>query len=244
LEQRIQERTAELEATNAALKASNAELDAFARTVAHDLKGPLSAIVGYNDLLMRVDPDLRPQERLEIYTSLKRSGQKAVDIIDELLLLAGTRQQAVELSQIGMGPIVRQVLDRLMPTIKARYGKINVPGKWPSAKGYAPWVEEVWVNYISNGLKYGGQPPCLDLGATLQADGMICFWVQDNGPGLTSEEQAALFVEFSRLKQDQAEGYGLGLAIARRIVEKLGGTVGVKSEVGQGSMFYFTLPQG
>jgi len=243
LEQRVKERTAELEAANAALRTSNAELDAFARTVAHDLKGPLSAIIGYNDLLIRAGLELEFQERLDIYQSLKRSSQKAVDIIDELLLLASTRQKLIELSPLMMDAIVRQVLERLLPTIKAQGAKIVVPDQWPTAKGYAPWIEQVWANYISNGLKYGGQPPKLDLGATLQADGMICFWVRDNGSGLTEAEQAALFVEFSRLNQDQVEGHGLGLAIARRIIERLGGEVGVKSEPGQGSLFYFTLSQ-
>jgi signal transduction histidine kinase len=243
LEQRVKERTAELEAANAALRASNSELDAFARTVAHDLKGPLSAIIGYNDLLIRTGLELEFQERLEIYQSLKRSSQKAVVIIDELLLLAGTRQKVVELSPLMMDGIVGQVLERLGPAIIAQSAKIALPNQWPTAMGYAPWIEQVWTNYISNGLKYGGQPPCLDLGATLQADSMICFWVRDNGAGLTKGEQAALFVEFSRLNQDQAEGHGLGLAIVRRIIERLGGTVGVNSEPGQGSLFYFTLPQ-
>jgi signal transduction histidine kinase len=73
---------------------------------------------------------------------------------------------------------------------------------------------------------------------------MICFWVQDNGPGLAPEAQANLFAEFTRLNEVQAEGHGLGLSIVRRIAEKLGGQVGVKSEgvPGQGSLFYFTLP--
>ena len=154
------------------------------------------------------------------------------------------RQKLVELSPLAMDEIVRQVLERLLPVIKAQGAKMIAPDQWPTAKGYAPWIEQVWANYISNGLKYGGQPPTLNLGATRQADGMICFWVRDNGPGLTEAEQAALFVEFSRLNQDQAEGHGLGLAIARRIIERLGGEVGVKSEPGQGSLFYFTLPQG
>jgi two-component system sensor histidine kinase/response regulator len=79
------------------------------------------------------------------------------------------------------------------------------------------------------------------MGATAQ-DGKVRFWVRDNGDGLTEEEQENLFTEFTRLHQVRAEGYGLGLSIVRRIVEKLGGDVGVESEVGAGSLFYFTLP--
>jgi signal transduction histidine kinase len=71
---------------------------------------------------------------------------------------------------------------------------------------------------------------------------MIRYWVRDNGSGLTSEEQATLFTEFTRLSEMDVAGYGLGLSIVRRIMDKLAGQVGVKSEVGQGSVFYFTLP--
>ncbi len=110
------------------------------------------------------------------------------------------------------------------------------------ALGYGPWVEEVWANYLSNAIQYGGRPPRVELGATEQADGMVRFWVRDNGPGLTPEEQARLFTPFTRLDQVRAKGHGLGLSIVRRIVEKLGGQVGVESEVGRGSVFTFTLP--
>ena len=99
----------------------------------------------------------------------------------------------------------------------------------------------LWVSYLSNAIKYGGQPPRVELGATVQADGMVRFWVRDDGPGLTPEEQARLFIPFTRLDQVRAKGHGLGLSIARRIVEKLDGQVGVESEVGQGSVFSFTL---
>ena len=73
-------------------------------------------------------------------------------------------------------------------------------------------------------------------------DGFVRFWVRDNGPGLTPEAQARLFAEFTRLGQVRVQGHGLGLSIVRRIVEKLGGEVGVESAPGEGSRFYFTLP--
>ncbi|MCK4449343.1 MAG: HAMP domain-containing histidine kinase, partial [Anaerolineae bacterium] len=110
--------------------------------------------------------------------------------------------------------------------------------------GYPLWVEEVWANYLSNAIKYGGQPPRVELGATVQADGYVCFWVRDNGDGIPPEERAHLFTPFTRLDRTRAQGHGLGLSIVRRIVEKLGGQVGVESEMGRGSVFTFTLPGG
>ena len=128
--------------------------------------------------------------------------------------------------------------------IEEYQAQIRYPQHWPVALGHAPWIEEVWTNYLSNGIKYGGQPPRLQLGATACSDGMIRFWVRDNGPGLTPEEQAQLFMPFTQLDQARALGHGLGLSIVRRILEKLGGQVGVESEgvPGEGCRFWFTLP--
>jgi len=83
-------------------------------------------------------------------------------------------------------------------------GEVIWPDTWPVALGYGPWVEEVWVNYLSNAIKYGGQPPRVELGATVQVDGMVCFWVRDNGRGLTPEEQARLFTPFTHFGQVSA----------------------------------------
>jgi signal transduction histidine kinase len=128
--------------------------------------------------------------------------------------------------------------------IAEHQAEIILPVEWPVALGHAPWIEEVWVNYLSNGIKYGGKPPSLRLGASTM-DGMARFWVQDNGPGLSPVEQARLFTEFTQLSQVEIRGHGLGLAIVRRIVEKLGGQVGVESPgvPGDGCTFFFTLPQ-
>ena len=112
---------------------------------------------------------------------------------------------------------------------------------WPTAWGHPPWIEAVWSNYISNGLKYGGSPPHLQLGASQQTDGMVRFWIKDNGPGLSPVQQAKLFVPLNRLHKDRAKGHGLGLSIVRRIVQHLGGKVGVESQLGEGSVFYFEL---
>ena len=131
----------------------------------------------------------------------------------------------------------------MAPLVEEHEPEIILPDSWPVALGYGPWVEEVWTNYLSNAIKYGGHPPYVTMGATAQADGIIRFWIQDNGSGLTPEQQERLFTPFMRLDQSRAQGHGLGLSIVRRIVEKLGGEVGVKSDgvPGQGSIFSFTL---
>jgi two-component system sensor histidine kinase/response regulator len=219
-----------------------AELDAFAHTVAHDLKNPLGLVTGYVSFLENNWPAIPAGEIREILQTIAQTGYKMSNIIDELLLLASIRQKEVKLNPLDMRNIVTEALLRMEYMIEKYQAKITISEEWPAALGHAQWVEEVWVNYISNGLKYGGQPPRLELGATPQTDGTINFWVRDNGPGLTPEKQARLFTRFTRLDETRAKGHGLGLSIAQHIIEKLGGEVGVESEVGQGSVFSFTLP--
>ena len=84
--------------------------------------------------------------------------------------------------------------------------------------------------------------PCIELGATVQPNSRVRYWVHNHGPSLTAEEQAQLFTPFTRLDQVSLKGHGLGLSIVRRIVEKLGGQVGVISQPGEGSTFFFDLP--
>jgi signal transduction histidine kinase len=150
----------------------------------------------------------------------------------------------VETKVLNSDQIVDEVLERLQEAIRERGAQIVLPERWPTAIGYASWVEEVWVNYVSNALKYGGRPPHVELGADPPTNGAgkVRFWVRDNGHGLTEKQSAQLFTQFKRLHESQAEGYGLGLSIVKRIVQKLGGEVGVESEVGKGSTFWFTLP--
>lgn len=221
-----------------------AELDAFAHTVAHDLKNPLSTLNGSTDLLLNYSTELTPDQQQDFLQGIYSNSRKMANIVDELLLLARLRREDVTIQAINMAQVLDQTLARLKFMQDEYSGEIILPGQWPSALGYAPWVEEVWVNYVSNGLKYGGRPPILELGATLQPEGMIRFWVKDNGPGLTPQEQQRLFTEFTRLNEVRTQGYGLGLSIVRRIMDKLGGRVGVESQAvsGQGCLFYFELP--
>ncbi len=261
LEERVKERTAELSSANVALKEQiiereraeealrqytteletrNKELDAFAHTVAHDLKNPLNIVLGFARSLPETWTTISTEEVQEYLQIIANTGQKMDSIIDELLLLASVRKEEVETTPLNMDSIVTEVRQRLGYMMWEYHAELVVPDDWPSALGYAPWIEEVWINYISNAIKYGGQPPRVELGAQKQADNTVRFWVRDNGPGLSPEDQARLFTPFEQL-QVRAKGHGLGLSIVQRILEKMDGQVGVESEEGEGSVFYFCL---
>jgi signal transduction histidine kinase/tetrahydromethanopterin S-methyltransferase subunit G len=244
LEDRVAARTAELSEANRLLQEQNAELDAFAHTVAHDLKNPLGVLIGFSSMIEERYHQMTPEMLSGNLHVITRTGFKLSKIVEELLLLASVREaKDVRTEPLEMGAIVHEVKLRLYEMVDEYGAELVEPDAWPLAVGYAPWVEEVWVNYVSNALKYGGSPPRIELGVTPQEDGYLRFWVRDNGDGLSREQQARLFTEFTRLHQARADGHGLGLSIVQRIVDKLGGEVGVVSEEGAGSLFYFTLPE-
>ncbi len=243
LRNRLEVQVVELQRANAALRESNEELDAFSHTVAHDLKGPLANILMATEVVQTVVTSSGADKDIDdLMRGLGTSARKAINIVDELLLLASVRQEEVRHDPLNMADIVKQAQRRLDWMVRQYEGELALPDIWPIARGYGPWVEEVWVNYLSNGLKYGGRPPRLQLGAEVQAEDMVCFWVQDNGPGIPADKVGELFTEFTRIERQRAEGHGLGLSIVKRIITKLGGTVGVESQVGHGSTFYFVLP--
>ncbi len=220
-----------------------AELDAFTGTVAHDLKNPLMVITGYSEMLYDDLVKSGPKKAVQLAQEIVQAGDKTSRIIDELLLLASVRRQDVTLRPLDMAAIVAESQKRLVALAMERDAQIVVPDSWPEALGYAPWVEEVWANYLSNAITYGGTPPVVELGATQDED-YVRFWVQDNGNGVGPEAQSLLFKEFSRLNSIRVTGHGLGLSIVQRIMDKLGGDVGIEStgRPGEGSLFYFVLP--
>lgn len=226
------------------LQARNEDLDAFAHTVAHNLKGILGRIIGFSEAVNQYHHTLSAEAVKEYLQTIARNGRKMGNVIDELLLLAGVRQEQVERDRVNMAHVVAEAQQRLADLVDEYQAEIITPDAWPAVWGYSPWVEEVWANYLSNGIKYGGRPPRLELGASPQADGMVRFWVRDNGVGVKPEDQDRLFRPFTQLGQVRATGHGLGLSIAQRIVEKLGGQTGIESEgiPGRGSVFSFTLP--
>ena len=231
----------ELQTKNSELEKKNAELDAFSHTVAHDLKNPLAHIISMSDLLLCEFSDEVNTPGHQCLKHIFQSSQKMIEIINALLLLASVSTEQVDFIRLDMGDIIYRAKERLATMLKKSQGEIIIPNQWPIVIGYAPWVEEVWVNYLSNGLKYAGQPPHLELGSTSCGD-TIRFWIRDNGSGLSKAAMDKLFTPFIRLHKTQ-EGHGLGLSIVQRIVEKLGGEVGVESQLGFGSVFYFTLPK-
>jgi PAS domain S-box-containing protein len=225
------------------LESRNEELDDFAHTVAHDLRGSLSTLIGFSELLNDSEVHLSKNQVRESIDMIHRISRKMSDVVDGLLLLASVRKEDVMVTPLDMVPIIHEATFRLRQKVEERKAEITFAKDFPSALGYAPWLEEVWYNYISNAIKYGGDPPKIVLGGELTGDGYARFWVKDNGPGLRHAEHSQLFIPYSS-RTNSSEGSGLGLSIVKRILEKLNGYVGVESELNKGSVFSFKLPVG
>ena len=224
------------------LKSALYELDAYAHTVAHDLKTPIGNMMGYADLIRNIPKDDPEQDKM--LDNIVKSGHKMTDIIDELLKLAEIRSiDPNQVKTIELQPLIQGVLQRILPNDMVDNIVIQ-PNRWPEILGNHIWVEEIWVNLVSNAYKYGGNPPVIEIGWTTH-NSYYHFFVKDNGQGITPDEIQKLFTQYSRLTkhQNKIAGHGLGLSIVHRIVKKMGGKIWVKSKPEMGSTFYFSIPK-
>ncbi len=219
------------------------ELDAFAHTVAHDLRNSLGSIFSASEIMEDIIKQNDKNLLFELTNLINDSAGKSIQITQELLLLATTEKQHIERDELNMKDIFKDAKKQLDDLIRRSGASIKEPEIWPTVIGYSPWVEEVWTNYLSNAIKYGGTPPEIEIGFDKLRNGNISFWVKDNGFGITEEDQKRLFKNFVRLEPRKADGYGLGLSIVKKIIERLDGKAGVISTAnGNGSKFFFTLP--
>ncbi len=226
----------------AELEASNNELDAFSHTVAHDLKAPIGIIMGYTHILQQheqLDPTVT-----KYVQNIEKAAGRMENMITGLLLLARLRNISDMVTPVDMTKAARGAAERFQGQMEQRGIRLEVMEPMPEALGHDVWLEEVFANLIGNAVKYIGREnpaPCISVQGTRQG-ALVRYEVQDNGMGISEENQAKLFDMFSRFHTQEATGAGLGLSIFLRIVTRLKGEVGVESQPGAGSTFWFTLP--
>jgi tetratricopeptide (TPR) repeat protein len=158
-----------------------ADLNAFSYMVAHDLKNPLAAITGYASLMQMKLQNLDDLDSLRYLEIITQTSYRMNRIIDELLLLASVREQEIVPHLVDMGATVSEALIRLEHMTSQHQAQITQPDSWPPAMGYERWIEEVWVNYITNAIKYGGSPPQIQLNATLLPNNKVRYNVRPTG---------------------------------------------------------------
>jgi two-component system sensor histidine kinase/response regulator len=224
------------------LAQKNAELEAYAHTIAHSLKTPLAAASRFLEILQKFKSEGLNDDQRHLAQQATSALSMTGSAVDALLLLSTVSQRNVEVQELDMDLLVGQAMSQLEDLRAGNRARIKLPKSWPRALGYGPWIGEVWLNLLSNALKYGGIPPEIEVGGAPQAGGMMRFWVRDNGATLSDSQRERVFIPFTRLHQDRAAGHGLGLATVQRIVARLDGNVGASARQQGGNEFYFSLP--
>ena len=255
LEQRVQERTAALEhsnselvlATEAAHEANRAKSE-FLSNMSHELRTPLNAIIGFGQLLATSEgPLMTPERSKEFVRHIVEAGRHLLTLINDILNLA--QIEAGKLS-VSVEPVaLADVLVECRTMTEAMAGQRNIRLLFPppdkiSVRADRTRIKQVLLNLLSNAVKYNREMGSVVVGCEQNSDELVRISVQDSGIGMRPEQLKALFQPFNRLGQEAGvhEGTGIGLVLTKRLVELMGGTLGVASTPGIGTMFWVELP--
>jgi len=241
-----------LEQLNTDLDAAMKSKDQFLSNISHELRTPLNSIIGFTDLLLteELGAPLSAQQR-DFLETVARNGKQLLELINELLDLQRIAAGRMELKSeaFGLAELMAEAADTVHAQIQ-KHGHelvVTAPPKSLRVQGDRGRVRQILLNLLSNAIKFTPDGGRITLAASAEnGDDEAEIAVTDTGIGIAAEDQAKLFKEFSQLDASASrkyEGTGLGLALSRRLVEMQGGEIGVESEVGKGSTFWFTLPQ-
>lgn len=242
-ERRISQLNSELQHQVNQLAEANRELESFGYTVSHDLRAPLRAINGFARILDEEHARALDGEGQRLLRVILDNSLKMGRLIDDLLAFARLGQTPISRAEVDMVRLAQEVIDELCQTGDCADGIFSV-GPLPPAQGDRALLRQVWINLLSNALKFSRPrpQPRIEVGC-LTVDGEQQYFVRDNGVGFDAAHANQLFGVFRRFhKADSFPGTGVGLAIVHRIVAKHGGRVWVESQVDQGATFHFSLP--
>jgi signal transduction histidine kinase len=241
--ERLSVRTVELETANRELQVANRELEAFSGSVSHDLRAPLRTIDGLLQVVQEdFGADIPPAARRHLEAV---SGQAArmSELIEDLLRLSRLGREPLRKQSVDMSGLVQEVVGDLRGAEGTRRLDIRID-VLPAAQADPSLLRQVWVNLIANALKFTRRrdSALIEIGGVARA-GQKQYSVRDNGAGFDPRRAERLFGIFQRLHPAQEfEGTGVGLSIARRIIERHGGSIWAEGEPDRGAVFHFTLP--
>jgi PAS domain S-box-containing protein len=224
------------------LARSNAELQQFAYVASHDLQEPLRMVTSYLGLMeKKFGSELNPKAKEYMGFAVDGS-QRMKGLIDDLLQYSRVDSQPIVLEVVDMNELVKVVEEDHQVSIRESKAELIV-GPLPTIWADKVQIKQLLTNLISNAIKFhDSKPPRIEVSAVTYGDEFV-FTVKDNGIGIDQRHGDKLFKMFSRLHtRDEYPGTGIGLAIAKKIVERHGGKIWFESEVGKGTAFYFTIP--
>jgi signal transduction histidine kinase len=241
LEQRVNERTAELAATNKELARSNADLEQFAYVASHDLQEPLRMVASYTQLLAKRYRGRFDRDADEFIGYAVNGAHRMHALINDLLAYSRVGTRGKVPAPTNSADALETALRNLRAAIEESDGRVT-HDPLPVVRADETQLCQVFQNLVGNALKFHGpEPPRVHVSAQRDS-GNWRFSVRDNGIGIDPESAQRIFVVFQRLHTSaEYPGTGIGLAIAKKIVERHGGRVWVESKPGDGATFYFTL---
>jgi PAS domain S-box-containing protein len=235
LEERVRDRTAELEA-------ANKELEAFSYSVSHDLRAPLRAVDGFSQAVLEDYGEKLPEEGRRYLQTIREGAQRMGTLIDDLLTFSRLSRMPLKKEPVDMAKVVSAALEELNGERNGRKLDMRI-GTVSPCEGDAALLKQVWVNLLSNALKYTGKRDAaiVEIGSKSE-NGENVYFVSDNGTGFDMKYVHKLFGVFQRLhRADEFEGTGVGLAIVQRIVHRHGGRIWAQAELDRGATFHFTV---
>ena len=241
-DEQIEQLNADLKTNITELEATNKELESFSYTISHDLRSPLRALSGYSRLLEEDYGDKLDDGAKRMLKSIANNAAKMGNLIDDLLAFSKMGKTEVSKSEVNMGELVGAIIDeiRRSTTCKTDFDIKDLP----IARADRAMINQVWINLISNAVKYSGKKdsPKIEIGSYLE-DNEVVFYVKDNGAGFDMVYAGKLFGVFQRLhRAEDYEGTGIGLAIIHRIIMRHAGNVWAEGKANEGATFYFSLP--
>ncbi len=253
LEQRVDERTLQLALANAELanaieeaRSANQAKSAFLSSMSHELRTPLNAILGFAQILTSDSLPSTLEQKKEFANHILKSGRHLLTLINEILDLAKVESGTVTLSMepVALSDTLNETRTMVEPIAAARGVRVLFP-KTPGAVVLADRtrLKQVLLNLLSNAVKYNRDAGAVVVTCEQVAPNRLRLSVQDTGAGLDAEQVASLFQPFNRLGQEggSQEGTGIGLVVTKRLVELMGGEIGVTSSPGVGSVFWIEL---
>ena len=240
----LNEKSTELTTRTEQLQLANKELEAFSYSVSHDLRAPLRAINGFVSILLEDYYSELNDEGKRICTIIQSNALKMGQLIDDLLSFSRLVRSDIKYSEIEMEKLANLVI----ADIQSHYPNLAIKFEVkaiPKATGDTNMIRQVWINLISNAVKYSSlkEQIIIQIDATENENELIYF-IKDNGVGFDMKYSNKLFGVFQRLhNKKEFEGTGVGLAIVQRIIHRHNGRVWANSKIGQGATFYFSLPK-
>lgn len=238
LEQRVAERTADLQR-------KNRELETFAYSISHDLKAPLRGIDGYSRLLLEDHAHTLNEEGREFLHAIRRGASQMAQLIDALLEYSRLERRNLVVSRVDLQPLIQTLFNELRNEIEARNVQVTVNLPFDSVDHDYPSLYQALHNLLENAIKFSNNQshPKIEIGGEERETSRI-LWVRDNGIGFDMQYHDRLFEIFQRLNHgEDYPGTGVGLAIVRKAMERVGGRVWAVSAPGEGATFFLEIPK-